>query len=81
MALEAKPGPVLQSCQLAFRAAQKLLEGRLLIEGFSQARAETLATFLFSSFEGALVVSKTQRDVTPLRALQTILPAILRPES
>ena len=81
VALETTPGPVLSSCQMAFRAAVKLLEGRLLIEGFPPARAESLATFLFSSFEGALVVSKTQRDVTPLRTLKEILPAVLKPNS
>jgi AcrR family transcriptional regulator len=78
VALEAKPGPVLEACQSAFLGAEKLLEGALLRQGFPQSRAESLATFLFSSFEGALVVSKTRRDVTPLRTLKEILPAVLK---
>jgi TetR/AcrR family transcriptional repressor of lmrAB and yxaGH operons len=78
VALEAAPGPVQQACQLAFRAAEKLLEGQLLIEGFPLDKAESLAIFLFSSFEGALVVSKARRDVTPLKTLKKILPAVLK---
>ena len=77
VALEAGSGPVLEACQRAFTGAEKLLEGHLLLEGFSKEEVGPLATFLFSAYEGAVIVSKTQRDVTPLLTLRKILPQII----
>ncbi len=77
VALEATPGPVLQACCTAFQAAQKILESRLLMEGFSPASSVAMATLMFSAYEGAVILSRTQRTSEPLRSLKTTLPRLL----
>jgi TetR/AcrR family transcriptional repressor of lmrAB and yxaGH operons len=77
VALEANEGPVLEACQTAFRGAQKLLESRLLLAGYEADQAQRLATFMFGAYEGALILSRTHRDVSPLRGLKDMLPAVL----
>ena len=77
VALEATPGPVLEVCTAAFLGAQKILESRMLLEGFSPEKAQTLATLMFSAYEGAVILSRTQRDATPLRRLKKALPLLL----
>lgn len=78
VALEATPGPVLQACSAAFQGAQKILESRMIMEGFPPDKAEALATLMFSAYEGALILSRTQRDSTPLRRLKGTLDQLLR---
>lgn len=77
VALEAKSGPVQDACQTAFKAAQTLIESRLLMEGFSAERAGVVATFMFAAYEGALVLARTQKDVRPLEGLKKMLPYVL----
>ena len=77
VALETKPGLVQEACQSAFGAAQALIESRLLMEGFEPERAQVLATFVFGAYEGALVLSRTQRNVAPLEGLKKVLPSVL----
>lgn len=77
VALEATPGPVLEACSAAFQGAQKILESRMLMEGFPPDRAESLATLMFAAYEGALILSRTQRDATPLRRLKSTLDQLL----
>lgn len=77
VALEATPGRVLEACCTAFQGAQKILENRLLMEGFSSDAAAALATLMFSAYEGAVILSRTQRTAQPLRSLKTTLPLML----
>ena len=78
VALEASPGSVQETCESAFRGAQTLIESRLLMDGFKPEKAKALATFMFSAYEGALMLSRTQRDVHPLENLKTMIPQLLQ---
>ncbi len=78
VALEAQPGPVLSACQKALQGAQHMLATRLAMEGVNPEKAANLATILFAAFEGALLLSRTQRDTEPLRRLRHLLPALLK---
>lgn len=77
VALEAQPGPVLEACQKALQGAQHMLATRMAMEGINPEKAANIATILFSAYEGALLLSRTQRDTTPLKRLKYLLPRLL----
>ena len=69
---------------LACRAAYGMIEGafmeRFLSNGMEQVRAQNLATFITSSIEGGIILSRTYHTADPLRQVAQALQAIFQPK-
>ena len=78
VALEATPEKIREACNQVFLGAQKLIESQLLLDGHSPEQAGALANLMFAAYEGALMLSRTQRDPQPLLKLKQTLPLVLR---
>jgi TetR/AcrR family transcriptional repressor of lmrAB and yxaGH operons len=61
----------------AFDSWQQVITDRLRGAGLEPERAERLACFALSTVEGAVLLSRVRRDVTPLRGAGTELVALL----
>lgn len=59
---------------------QGLMSDSFVTAGVSKARAAELAAFALSAIEGALVLSRAQRDLGPIDAVRSQLGALLRAE-
>lgn len=77
VALEANCEPVLEVCRHAFRWALQTLSERLQMEGHAKEESDRVATVLFSAFEGALLLSRTERDTKFLRQLEGLVDRLL----
>lgn len=75
--LESPSDEVREECAEAFLEVQQLLEEQLR-RVVSPERAAELAPFIFSSFQGALVVSQTMRDASALQAFKLQIPLHLK---
>ena len=65
-------------CDQAFDGLLNLFETRLLAAGYPAERSSDIANLLLTSYEGAMLLSRGQRDTTPLRRLISMIPAILQ---
>jgi AcrR family transcriptional regulator len=69
--------PVIERAAAAFTRWTDLIAQRLRADGIDAARAEELAMLMTTAIEGAIVVARASRDVTPLdlvhRQLRTLL--------
>jgi len=69
----------------AFGRWEKLLIRNLVTAGIGKKRARELATLVIASIEGALIVSRAQKDVGPLDSvcgqLRTLIEAELRKDA
>jgi AcrR family transcriptional regulator len=69
--------PVIERAAAAFTRWTDLIAQRLRADGVGAARAEELAMLMTTAIEGAIVVARASRDVTPLdlvhRQLRTLL--------
>jgi hypothetical protein len=69
--------PVINRAAAAFARWTELIAQRLRADGVEAARAEELAMLMTTAIEGAIVVARASRDVTPLdlvhRQLRTLL--------
>lgn len=68
---------LLASAAAAFAAWQDAFAGSLRTAGVPRGRAERLANLVVSAVEGAIVISRAQRDSGPLEAAGRELEAIL----
>jgi AcrR family transcriptional regulator len=59
---------------------QELMASSLVSAGVGKPRAAQLATFALSAIEGALVLSRAQRELGPIDAVREQLGALLRAE-
>ena len=66
-----------QHAAAAFERWNDLIEQRLRDDGVSRATASELATLIVAALEGALVLARAQRDVTPLDAIHRRLRTLL----
>lgn len=80
VAVEADNAPVLERAAAAFARWVRLIESRLVSDGVASARAEELAMLLLTSVEGALVVARATRDLTPLHLVHRQLRALVAAE-
>jgi TetR/AcrR family transcriptional regulator, lmrAB and yxaGH operons repressor len=68
------------ACADAFESWVAPLAAHLAAHGRSQAEARSLATATVGMVEGAVIMSRAQRSVTPLRcAADTVVPLLDRP--
>lgn len=77
VAVEADNRPVLDRAAAAFARWTGLIRERLESDGVPAAQAEGIAMLAMASIEGALVVARTARDVTPLDLVHRQLRAIV----
>jgi TetR/AcrR family transcriptional repressor of lmrAB and yxaGH operons len=66
-----------QVCDEAFSAWTSLIAGRLEAEGRTAAEAASLADFVVSALEGALILCRARRSTAPLAAVAARLEAML----
>lgn len=64
-------------CNEAFDRIQEELAKRLRAAGLPPARARDLATFAFSAFEGALMITRVSRSTEPLKRAGKQLEAVV----
>ena len=69
--------PVRDACQKAFAEAHEMLVRNLSAAGFSVDHAEGLAELMVTTFEGALLLSRANRDTKPLTNLLKTIPLLL----
>lgn len=61
--------PIRQACAESYSAWQQLIADFLVRQGFETGRAAMLAELALSSIEGALLLAKLRRDLSPLRTV------------
>lgn len=71
------PDPVLERAGAAFTRWTTLIAERLRADGAAPDRAAELAMLVTTAFEGAIVVARATRDVTPLDLIHGQLRALL----
>jgi TetR/AcrR family transcriptional repressor of lmrAB and yxaGH operons len=73
--------PVRQTCAEHYATWRRVVAERLRTSGIPVARAEKLATFVLAAVEGALLLARVERDVTPLRTVGRMLRAMTAGET
>jgi TetR/AcrR family transcriptional regulator, lmrAB and yxaGH operons repressor len=73
----AESEPIRAACAAAYASWQDVLVGFLERQGVSPERAPGLATTVLAAVEGALLLAKTRRDVTPLRQVAADLRVLI----
>ena len=69
--------PLIERAAAAFERWQQIIARRLAGDGVADPDAAALATLVLSSFEGAIVVARACRDVTPLDRVQDQLRSVI----
>ncbi len=67
---------VRQACERAFVSAQSVLEKNLRESGLSEHSASEMAEFIITVYEGALLLSRSRRETSPLRNLRRSIPML-----
>ncbi|HTT77086.1 MAG TPA: TetR/AcrR family transcriptional regulator [Candidatus Binataceae bacterium] len=67
-----------EACAQGFQILLDLLSEHLKVAGFSPARARALATLVFASLEGALILSRAQKSLEPLATIEHELAMLIR---
>jgi TetR/AcrR family transcriptional regulator, lmrAB and yxaGH operons repressor len=86
VAVDGAPGPgTREAAGAAFAGWESDVAGAMVRRGVDEARARSLATLVLSGIEGAIVLSRAQRDVAPLRRvadeLSTLVATAVGPAS
>lgn len=55
-----------KACQAAYENRRRLYQQKLLANGFTEARAERLASLIVSTIEGAMIQARTAHSAQPL---------------
>ena len=69
--------PVLDRAAAAFARWREVLAARLRADGVAGERADDLAVFVLSAFEGAIVIARAQRDDEPLNRVHEQLTEVI----
>lgn len=69
--------PIREACDAAYRSWLAAIAAGLRAAGRAAASARADATLVLAALEGALILSRTARDVRPLRVLARRMPALL----
>ncbi|TDD63823.1 TetR/AcrR family transcriptional regulator [Actinomadura rubrisoli] len=72
--------PLRHACVEVFASWRESIARRLAGAGIPEARAADLATYVLCAFEGAIVLSRTDRDTRPLRVTADIVAGTLGAE-
>ncbi len=70
-----------QACAQSYAGWLESIEGQLTASGLPAQRAAELATVVLTSIEGALLLAKTNHDLTPLHTVGAHLRAVLDEET
>lgn len=65
------------ACRQAYRRWQGIIEQKLLADGCDAVRAKRLGRFTIAMFEGAILLSRSEQNVTPLLDAATELAVLL----
>lgn len=68
---------LVDACAESFRTWQALIRERLLRDGIAEAAVDPMASFVLSTIEGALLLSRTYRDTRPLRDVGLVLSGLM----
>lgn len=71
------PSPVIDHAAAAFDRWNDLIAERLVADGMAATRAKDLAVFITSALEGAIVLARAARDITPLDVVHRQLRGLL----
>ncbi|MFN8032653.1 MAG: TetR/AcrR family transcriptional regulator [Mycobacterium sp.] len=71
------PSPVIDRAAAAFDRWNDLIAQRLIADGMAAKRAKELAVFITSALEGAIVLARAARDITPLDVVHRQLRGLL----
>lgn len=66
------------ACREAYHLIQQAFQNKLLTSGYSEAQAAQLATFITSSTEGGIILSRTNHSGDPLRIVAEVLRTLLK---
>ncbi|MBM9579455.1 TetR/AcrR family transcriptional regulator [Leptospira sp. 201903070] len=66
-------------CSETYFGWQTLLQNLLLKSGLEESKVESLATLVLASIEGALVLCRAHRSISPLQAVRKQLEGLLNP--
>jgi TetR/AcrR family transcriptional regulator, lmrAB and yxaGH operons repressor len=69
---------ILEACEQGFQSLLELLAVHIKRTGLSAARAKALATMVLASLEGALILSRAQRSVEPLKIVERELAILIK---
>jgi TetR/AcrR family transcriptional repressor of lmrAB and yxaGH operons len=69
-----------QSCADGYISWHDMLAEHFVTQGLPPAKAVNLTTIVLASIEGSLLLAKTRRDITPLRAIAEHLRATVERE-
>ena len=72
--------PVIDRAAAAFTRWTDLIAQQLVADGVSAARAEELAMLTTTAIEGAIIVARASRDLTPLESVHRQLRELLQAE-
>ncbi len=70
---------VQEACAEAYTAWHKAIADRLIADGRKRRPAEDAATLVLAAIEGALILSRAQRSVRPMKVLSNNVATLLNP--
>jgi TetR/AcrR family transcriptional repressor of lmrAB and yxaGH operons len=73
----AESEPIREACAAGYSSWHEVLAAYLARQQLSAERSDELATVVLAAIEGGLLLSRTRRDLAPLRAVATHLHATL----
>lgn len=65
------------ACRQVYQQWQAVIEEKLLTDGYSASRSKRLASVTIALIEGAIILSRTERTITPLLNAATALEMLL----
>jgi TetR/AcrR family transcriptional repressor of lmrAB and yxaGH operons len=66
------------ACHQAYQSWQVVIEQKLVADGYEAVRAKRLATVVIALIEGAIILSRSERNVAPLLNAATELEILLQ---
>ncbi|SDM34737.1 TetR/AcrR family transcriptional regulator [Bacillus sp. OK048] len=69
--------PVRNACSNLYIKMQRIYSNKLLVDGFSEESAKSIAVMMTASLEGAILLCLTQKTSNPLKVMVDVLPTLL----